>query len=75
MFGYFMSILTLPTIFFTLRAFPPFYSLGDAIMWILRLLLPTYCLGNSIYLDKSINLISDARSLNGKYLSTNRWDI
>ena len=51
MFGYLITILTLPTLIFVLRTVQNLEHLSDALHWIFRALLPTYCLGSSIYLD------------------------
>jgi len=53
-----MTILTLPTLIFLLRALQGVEKVSDALHWICRILLPTYCLGSSIYLDKSADLIA-----------------
>jgi len=59
-----MTILTLPTLIFLLRALQGVEKVSDALHWICRILLPTYCLGSSIYLDKSADLIALIRLAN-----------
>lgn len=76
MFGYLMTILTLPTLIFVLRTVEGFEKISDALHWIFRAFLPTYCLGSSIYLDQSADLIADVRSLRGsRQIIKDVWDI
>jgi hypothetical protein len=73
MFLIFMSILTLSTVGFVLRSVEGFEEGSDMLHWCFRMVNPSYCLGSSIYLNTSADLLASARATKGIYLSDDQW--
>jgi len=73
MFLIFMSILTLSTVGFMLRSVEGFEEGSDMLHWCFRMVNPSYCLGSSIYLNTSADLLASARATKGIYLSDDQW--
>lgn len=73
MFVIFMSILTLSTAGFVLRSVEGFEEGSDLLHWFFRMVNPSYCLGSSIYLNTSADLLASARAARGIPLSQDQW--
>jgi len=68
-----MSILTLSTVGFVLRSVEGLEEASDLLHWLFRMVNPSYCLGSSIYLNTSADLLASARAKRGKYLPDDQW--
>lgn len=73
MFWHFMTILTVSTVGFSLRAVDGIFDETDLLHWALRFVSPSYCLGSSIYLDVSADLITSSRAPFGGYAPSDDW--